>query len=187
MIQIRHKIFETNSSTTHCLVIMKTPKINELIAKHKARYGNKIVFGVNKYDDIKPILYKNVIIDESTDFQTKADVLYLSMYLWTEGSVIDFLEKRRDLTEALTKLGFDVEYREDLQLQYENAKYDLENNMFENMNADEAINFLFNHSLYYEWNDECCSEIPSSVDNAICRFTEFKNKLNEEEVIYSYR
>lgn len=187
MIQTRHRIFETNSSTTHCLVIMKTPKINDLITKHKERYGNKIVFGVNKYDDIMSIWHKNVIIDETTDFQTKADILYFSMYVWTEGSVIAFLEKRRELTNALAKLGFEVEYREDMQLQYEHAQYDLENNMFENMNADEAVNFLFNHSLYYEWNDECCDEIPSNVDEAICKFTDFKNKLNEEEVIYDYR
>lgn len=196
MIQIRHKIFETNSSSTHCLVIAKDPNLTETITKHKEKFGNKIVFGLNSYEDTVKKTY-NVIIDESTDFQTKADMLYFSMYVWNDfENVCEFLDTRNRLANKLKEYGFEVEFREDPALleneNYRYKKYEMEDSQFENMLCDntmtEVLNYLFNdHVLCYEWCDEGCAECPEEITEAINRFAKYEDENNEEMIIHHYR
>ena len=193
MIQVRKNIFETNSSTTHCLVIGKTPTLQEKIEEYKKANGNKIVFGKTSYEDIqKNYLWKDPSINENTPFQVRADMLYFSMYIWTDCSTVaDFLEHRQQLTEKLNELGFEVEYHEDPEVlkNAPYAKYDVEENMFEEMwhDINEVIYYLFNdHVLYYSWCDECCQECPKSIEEAIERFGKYEDN-GEEMVVHHYR
>lgn len=193
MIQIRHRIFETNSSTTHSLTITTNSVTPEIIEQFKKEHGNHIVFGKNSYDTIYDIIHKDPGIDENTSFQVKADILYFSMYVWTEGTnVAEFLYNRKALTERLQEMGFTVEFREDPKVieEYDWHKYDVDENMFENLwhgnYIDEVIDFLFNdHVLYYAWCDEGCMECPKAILEAEDRFESYKEI--EEQKTYSYR
>lgn len=197
MKQIRTGIFETNSSTTHCLVVSRDRITKENIEKFKKENGNYIIFGKMPYSEVDKILWKEPVIDESTDFQTKADLLYFSMYVWTDCTdVLTFLHRRKMLTEKLNELGFTVEYKEDPELLnndggYNNNKYDAgDENMFDKMwwNIDEVINYLFNdHVLYYSWCDECCQECPKEIDEALHRFSTYEKTNNEEFEVHHYR
>lgn len=192
MIQVRKNIFETNSSTTHCLVIGKTQTLQKKIEEFKKTNGNKIVFGKNPYDEVRERMYNDPTIDENTSFQDKADILYFSMYVWTDCSTVaDFLEHRQQLTDKLNELGFEVEYHEDPEVLKNSgySRYDVENNMFEEMwhDVNEVIYYLFNdHVLYYSWCDECCQECPESIEEAIERFGKYEDN-NEEMIIHHYR
>ena len=193
MIQIRHDIFETNSSTTHSLTITTNSVTPEIIEQFKKEHGTHIVFGKNSYDTINEIMYKDPAIDENTSFQIKADILYFSMYVWTEsGNVAEFLYNKNLLTKKLEEMGFTVEFREDPKVikEYDWHKYDVSENMFENLwrgdYIDEVIDFLFNnHVLYYAWCDECCAECPKSIIEAEDRFIKYHE--TEEQKTYSYR
>lgn len=162
MKQIRTGIFETNSSTTHCLVVSRDRITKENIEEFKKKNGTHIIFGKKSYSKIEDILYKDPTIDENTNFQTKADLLYFSMYVWTDCTdVLTFLYRRKMLTEKLNELGFTVEYKEDPKLLdekgFNNCKYDVSENMWDEMWSDinEVIDYLFDdHVLYYSWCDE---------------------------------
>ena len=193
MIQTRHRIFETNSSTTHSLTITTNSVTPEIIEQFKKEHGTHIVFGKNSYDTIHDIMYKDPAIDENTPFQIKADILYFSMYVWTEcGNIAEFLYNKKALTDRLQEMGFTVEFREDPKVieEYDWHKYDVSENMFENLwrgdYIDEVIDFLFNnHVLYYAWCDEGCMECPKSIIEAEDRFIEYHK--TEEQKTYSYR
>lgn len=193
MIQTRHRIFETNSSTTHSLTITINSVTPEVIEQFKKEHGTHIVFGKNSYDTIYDIVYKDPAIDENTSFQIKADILYFSMYVWTEGTnVAEFLYNKKALTDRLQEMGFTVEFREDPQVieNYDWHKYDIDENLFENLwrgdYIEEVIDFLFNpHTLYFRWCDECCAECPKAIIEAEDRFIEYHK--TEEQKTYSYR
>ena len=189
MIQKRHNIFETNSSTTHSLTIARNALTPEIIEQFKKEHGTHIIFGVNSYEDIRDLWSKDPIIDESTDFQIKADILYFAMYVWGNyENPVEFLYERNKLKAALENLGFTVEFNEDQKIleEYSWHHYDIYVNLFENMFPDinEAIDYLFyDHVLYYEWCDECMSECPEAIDEAEDRFANY----NEEFKHYTYR
>ena len=189
MIQIRHNLFETNSSSTHALIISKHSF--DMIEQHKKEFGNHIVFGKNSYEKIYDIIYNYPGIDEYTSFQIKADILYFSMYVWSNYSnAAEFLYKRNNLTSTLENLGFTVEYIEDpdILLSFNYHAYDLDENIFDDLwnDVDNVIDFLFNpHTLYYCWSDECCDECPKQIQEAIKRFVEYEKK--EEQKVYYYR
>ena len=192
MRQIRYGLFETNSSTTHSLTIARGVVTPEIIEEFKKKNGTHIIFGVNSYDDIYKLLWKNIVIDENTDFQIKADILYFSMYVWVDGNgnIAEFLHDRKVLEEKLNELGFTVEFREDPKVieEYDWHMYDLSYNPFECMFRDinEVIDYLFyNHVLYYRWCDECSAREPEEITEAEIRFEEYKK--TEETHNYSYR
>lgn len=195
MIQIRKNIFETNSSTTHCLVIGKTPDIKEKIEEFKKEHGTHIVFGKMLYKDVYDnVLWKDPSMNEDTPFQVKADMLYFSMYVWTDGTdVLSFLYRRQKLTEKLNELGFTVEYREDPELLNEDNNYrtyDIDENMWDYMwnDMDEIVNYLFGkYVLYYSWCDEGCMECPHSIDEAIHRFSQYEKNGEAEFEVHHYR
>lgn len=194
MIQKRHNIFETNSSTTHSLTITTTNMTPEFIESFKKEYGDHIVFGKNSYEEVRNMMHAEPAIDETTVFQIKADILYFSMYVWNEGGgcVAKFLYHKKLLTEKLEEMGFTVEFREDIKViqNYEWYQYDIDVNLFEELwhdpNVDEVIDFLFNpHTLYWTWCDECMSECPEYIVEAENRFYEYEE--TEEQKNYSYR
>ena len=198
MIQVRNSIFETNSSSTHCLVISKPRELyedyfKEYIKFFQEKMGKKIVFGKNPYSVIQEYLHKDPSIDENTDFQIKADMLYFSMYVWTEcGTVGEFLVHKKQLVDKLTELGFEVEFREDPKVldEIDYHKYDVDENMWDEMwsNIDEVMYYLFNdHVLYYTWCDECCEECPKDIEDAIYRFEQYELNGNEEMIVHHYR
>lgn len=193
MIQFRKGIFETNSSTTHCLVVSRNRVTEDVIEKFKQEHGTHIVFGKMPYSKIEDILWKDPTIDEDTSFQVKADLLYFSMYVWTEDTdVLSFLFHRKQLTEKLNELGFTVEFKEDSELLNEDKyyrRYDVSENMWEEMWSDinEVIDYLFtDHVLYYTWCDECCAECPKAIDEAINRYSNYE-KSGEELSVHHYR
>lgn len=192
MIQIRHSIFETNSSTTHSLTITIGKVDNKVIKDFKKKYGNYIIFGLNDYDTIYDIMHKDPVIDETTPFQVKADILYFSMYVWTEcGNIAEFIHNKNLLTKRLIEMGFKVEFREDPKVieEYDWHKYDVSENMFENLWGDtdieEVISFLFDdHVLYYTWCDECMKECPQAIVEAEERFLKYKETETQKNYIY---
>ena len=194
MIERRQRIFETNSSTTHSLTIARNTVTSETIEKFKKENGTHIIFGLNPYEKIEKVLYEDPTIDENTPFQIKADILYLSMYLWNDCNtqVAEFIVDRKKLQNKLEELGFTVEFREDPKL-FENYEYqyhrdDVDENLFENMwhDINEVIDFLFgDHVLYYTWCDECMSKCPEEIDQALDRFMEYEK--TEEHQRYMYR
>ena len=193
MIQFRKGIFETNSSTTHCLVVSRNRVTEDAIEKFKQEHGTHIVFGEMPYSKVEKILLKDPTIDENTSFQVKADFLYFSMYVWTENTdVLSFLFHRKQLTEKLNELGFTVEFREDSELLNEDRfyrTYDVSENMWEEMWSDinEVIDYLFtDHVLYYTWCDECCAECPKDIDEAITRYSKYEND-GEQMSVHHYR
>lgn len=197
MKQIRTGIFETNSSTTHCLVVSRDRITKENIEEFKKKNGTHLIFGKMPYSEVENVIWKDPIIDENTDFQTKADLLYFSMYVWTDctDDVLTFLYRRKSLTEKLNELGFTVEYKEDPELfkdrGYNNNKYDAgDENMWDEMwsDIDEVIDYLFNdHVLYYYWCDEGGCECPKEIDEALDRFSTYEKENNEKMNVHHYR
>ena len=181
MKQIRPRIFETNSSTTHSLTIARNKVTPEIIDEFKKEHGTHIVFGLNPYEEIEKILHKNLRVDENTTFQIRADILYFSMYVWDENRrVAEFLYHKSLLTEKLTELGFTVEFREDPEVlkEYDWHDHDIGENLFECLwhgdYIEEVIDYLFsNHVLYYTWCTECRSEVPEDIREAEDRFQEY--------------
>ena len=192
MKQIRYRIFETNSSTTHSLTIARNTVTSETIEKFKKENGTHIIFGLNPYEKIEKVLYEDPTIDENTPFQIKADILYFSMYLWNDCEVAEFLVNKKELQDKLIDLGFTVEFREDPKLfedyEYKYHRDDVSENLFENMwyNTNEIIDFLFgSHVLYYTWCDECMSKCPEEINKALDRFEEYEK--TEKLKNYMYR
>lgn len=193
MRQIRKSLFETNSSTTHSLTITINRVTPEVIEQFKKEHGTHIVFGKNTYDHIADILYKDPAIDENTPFQIKADILYFSMYVWTEcENIAEFLYHKNMLQAKLEEMGFTVEFKEDPEVikKHNWYAYDVDENMFDYLwhddNIDEVIAYLFdNHVLYYTYCDECSQYPPKSIEDAETRF--WKYKETEEQKTYSYR
>lgn len=194
MKQIRPWIFETNSSTTHSLTIARNKVIPEVIEEFKKEHGTHIIFGLYPYEKIKNVLWQDPSIDENTPFQIKADILYLSMYLWNSGysEIAEFLIDKKKLEDKLGEFGFTVEFREDPKLfennEYRYHGYDMGENLFKNMwhDINEVIDFLFgDHVLYYTWCDECMPECPEEIDQALDRFMEYEK--TEEHQRYMYR
>lgn len=190
MLRLRNNIFETNSSTTHSLTIARNKVTPEVIEKFKKENGTHIIFGLNKYEDIEKVLWDDPSIDENTPFQIKADILYFSMYVWTDCySIRQYILDKKLLTSKLEELGFTVEFREedDILKDYSNT-YDLDDNEFVNMyhNIDEVIDYLFgNHVLYYSWCDEEGMEFPESIEEALHRFAEYERSGEEMERHYN--
>lgn len=193
MIQKRHNIFETNSSTTHSLTITTNKITPEEIEQFKKEHGTHIIFGKNSYEKIYDKLYDEPAINEYTPFQIKADILYFSMYVWNNsGNVAEFLYNRNLLQRTLENMGFTVEFREDPKVieEYDYHRYDLDDNEFENLwrgdYIDEVISFLFNpRTLYYSWCDEGCMECPKAIIEAEIRFSEYHQ--TDEQKTYYYR
>ena len=194
MLRLRSNIFETNSSTTHSLTIARNKVTPEVIEEFKKEHGTHIIFGLYPYEKIEKVLWENLSIDENTPFQVKADILYLSMYLWSSGysQVAEYMIDKKKLQDKLSELGFTVEFREDPKL-FENYEYqyhrdDVDENLFENMwhDINEVIDFLFgDHVLYYTWCDECMSKCPEKINQALDRFMEYGK--TEEHQTYMYR
>lgn len=194
MKQIRPGLFETNSSTTHSLTITRGRVTPEVIEKFKKENGTHIVFGINSYDTIYDIIWHHLpSIDENTSFQVKADILYISMYVWNDGNNIsEFLHNKNKLQKKLEELGFTVEFREDLKLldkEYNWHQSDIDENIFEYLwhgdYIDEVIDYLFDdHVLFYMWCDESRGW-PKEIDEAENRF--YKYKDTEEQKNYTYR
>ena len=192
MIQKRPGLFETNSSTTHSLTITRGRVTPEVIEKFKKENGTHIVFGINSYDEIYNIIWHLPGIDENTPFQIKADILYISMYVWNNDDILEFLHNRNALQKKLEELGFTVEFREDPKLILNEGfhKSDVDENIFDYLwndnNTDEVIDYLFDdHVLFYMWNDECYEECPKEIDEAEERFYRYKD--TEEQKYYNYR
>lgn len=78
MKQIRTRIFETNSSTTHSLTIARNKVTPEVIEEFKKEHGTHIIFGLNPYKKIqKKILWKDPSIDEhSISDQSRCLILF---------------------------------------------------------------------------------------------------------------
>ena len=191
MIQTRPGLFETNSSTTHSLTITRGRVTPEVIEKFKKENGTHIVFGINSYEKIYNIIWNLPGIDENTPFQIKADILYISLYVWNNG-ILEFLHNRNALQEKLEELGFTVEFREDPELILNEGLHesDMSENIFDYLwydnNTDNVIDYLFDdHVLFYMWCDECMPECPKEIVEAKNRFCNYKK--TEEQVNYCYR
>lgn len=182
-IQIRHSVFETNSSTNHTLAIRK-PKFSDATRISREVYSNCfIVLGETPFNKIKDIASKSPINIAKLDIKTKLDILYWSAF--SNYCVPDAIQFLSNIEKALHEVNITVRFTFE-KFEEDYFEWGIFSTLSEWLNSKEDIlNFLFSDDAWYTcWCDECCGE-PNEEEAKVEDYVHSQPK--EEMTIYYER